>query len=125
VRPNSFLGLMAPIVIAFGALSSLGFLFIAGRHTPVFLLVLFVGWVLSPFIGLLTANKISQRWSASTLVYMYVLMLILTIAPLVIYSGALTPPKARPASIFLLVTLALWLVIGIFILFAKSNRPKE
>jgi hypothetical protein len=107
----SFLRTMALIVVSLGALGSLGLMFNAGRHTPVLLLVLFVGWVLSPFIGLLIVNKISKRWSVPTRVTIYCLMLVLTLVSLVIYSGALTPPETKPASIFLVVPLTSWLLI--------------
>jgi len=102
---------MAQIVVSLGALGSLSLMFNAGRHTPVLLLMLFVGWVLSPFIGLLIANKISKDWSAPTRVTIYSLMLFLTLVSLVIYSGALTPPETKPASIFLVVPLSSWLLI--------------
>jgi len=108
---QSFLQTMAQIVVSLGALGSLSLMFNAGRHTPVLLLMLFVGWVLSPFIGLLIANKISKGWSAPTRVTIYCLMLFLTLVSLVIYSGALTPPETKPASIFLVVPLSSWLLI--------------
>jgi len=108
---QSFLQTMAQIVVSLGALGSLSLMFNAGRHTPVLLLMLFVGWVLSPFIGLLIANKISKDWSAPTRVTIYSLMLFLTLVSLVIYSGALTPPETKPASIFLVVPLSSWLLI--------------
>jgi hypothetical protein len=102
---------IALVVVLIGAVCSLGLMLNAGRHTPVLLLVLFVGWVLSPFIGLLIANKISKRWSVPTRVTIYCLMLVLTLVSLVSYSGALTPPETKPAFIFLIVPLISWLLI--------------
>ena len=121
----SFLRTMALIVVSLGALGSLGLMFNAGRHTPVLLLVLFVGWVLSPFVGLLIANKISKRWSVPTRVTIYCLMLFLTLVSLVIYSGALTPPETKPASIFLVVPLTSWLLIVTVILIARRLSPNS
>ena len=106
---------VALVVVLIGAACSLGFMFNAGRHTPIVLLILFVGWVLSPFIGFLVAIKISSHWSVSNRVTIYCLMLILTLLSLLSYSGALTPPGTRPASIFLIVPLISWLIILIVI----------
>jgi hypothetical protein len=102
---------IALVVVIIGAVCSLCLMFHAGRHTPVLLLILFVGWVLSPFIGLLIANKISKHWSVPTRATIYCLMLVLTLVSLVSYSGALTPPGTRPAFIFLIVPLTSWLFI--------------
>ena len=49
-----------------GAAASLVLLLRAGERTPPLLLVLFVGWVLSPFAGLALASVLSKRWSAPT-----------------------------------------------------------
>ena len=106
---------IALVVVLIGAVCSLGLMFHAGRHTPVLLLVLFVGWVLSPYIGLLIINKISKLWSVPVRVIIYCLMLILTLVSLISYSGALTPPGTRPASIFLIVPLTSWFIILIVI----------
>ena len=111
---------IALVVVLAGALGALGLVLTAGRNTPVLLLVLFVGWVLSPFIGLMIANKISKLWSVPTRVTIYYLMLVLTLVSLVIYSGVLTPPETKPASIFLVVPLISWLLIMTVIPIARK-----
>ena len=61
---GAFLGrLRAAAIIAAmaGAVGSVGLTLRAGRDTPRFLLVLFVIWVLSPFVALTWANVASQR----------------------------------------------------------------
>src|SRR4030095_3074898 len=121
----SFLRTIALIVVSLGALSALGFLLNKGRHTPIILLVLYVGWVLSPFVGLLVADKIFKSWSVSTRVIFYCLMLILTLVSLVVYSGALTSTRAKPAAIFLIVSLTSWLPIVTFILIAQSRSRRN
>jgi hypothetical protein len=114
-----FLRIITLIGVLFGAFGSLGLMFNAGRHTPVFLLILFVGLVVLPYIGLLIVNKISKNWSVPIRVTLYCLMLVITLASLVAYSGALTSPETKPAAIFLIVPLISWLLIAIFILVAK------
>jgi len=62
-----------------GSCGSLGLLFIEGSHSPLILLILFVGWVASPFLALLVANVFSKRWSVPTRVTLYFLELIITV----------------------------------------------
>jgi len=121
----SFLRTIALIMVLVGAVGSLGLVLNAGRHTPVLLLVLFVGWVLSPFIALLIANVVSKRWSSLTCKTLYILMLVITLVSLVSYSGALTPPETKPASIFLLVPLTSWLLIMTVIPIARRMSRKN
>jgi hypothetical protein len=119
IRAISFLRTIAIAVVTLGAMGSLAFLLNKGRHTPIFLLVLFVGWVLSPFIGLLAANKIFKSWSLTTRVIFYYVMLILPLISLAFYSVTLTSTQTKPAAIFLIVPLISWLIIVTFILIAK------
>ena len=121
----SFLRTIALIMVLAGAGGSLGLMLNAGRHTPVLLLVLFVGWVLSPFIALLIANVVSKRWSSLTCKTLYILMLVITLVSLVSYSGALTPPETKPASIFLVVPLTSWLLIMTAIPIARRMSSKN
>src|SRR5207245_7632423 len=60
-----------------GAVGSLVFLLRAGRRTPRFLLVLFIFWVLFPFIALMWAHMISTRWSVVTRATLSTVMLVL------------------------------------------------
>src|SRR6266850_4961480 len=114
-RIISFLRAMGLTTVVAGVVGSLGLLFIEGGHSPLILLILFVGWVASPFLALLVANVFSKRWSVPTRVTLYFLELIITVAALIGYSGVLTPPGVRPAAVFLLVPLISWLLIAIII----------
>ncbi len=117
---------MALIMVLVGAAGSLGLMLNAGRHTPVFLLVLFVGWLLSPFMALLVANVISKRWSILTRVTLYFLMLFITLGSLISYSGALSPPGTKPAFKFLIVPLISWLLLVTVIpITRKISRKKK
>ena len=53
------------LAVVAGAVGSVGLMLRAGRSTPRLLLVLFVIWVLSPFVALAWANMVSSvgRWS--------------------------------------------------------------
>jgi len=101
----------APFVVLAGAAGSLGFLLGAGRRTPPLLLVLFVFWVLSPFMALAWANLASKRWSVVTRATLYTVMLVLTLGSLAIYAAVTTGFfKVKPAAVFLLVPLVSWLL---------------
>jgi hypothetical protein len=112
---------MALIVVLIGAGSSLSLMLRAGRHNHSVLLVgLFAIWVLSPFIALLAAIVVSKRWPALTRVALFSLALVLTIGSLFAYSGAWSPPRAKPAGVFLVVPLISWTLMGIVITIAAS-----
>ena len=103
---------MALIVMLVGAVGSLGFMFNAGRtQNSVILIVLFTTWVLSPFVGLLIANKISKRWKVLPRVTLYWLMIVLTLGSFICYNGAFSPFGTKPAFKFLVVPLISWLLI--------------
>jgi hypothetical protein len=81
-----------------GAIGSLGFLLRAGRRTPRFLLVIFVFWVLAPFIALAWAHIASKRWSVVTRATLYTVMLVLPLSSLVIYWNDAVRPRRGPAA---------------------------
>ena len=117
----SLLPTMALIVVLLGAGGSLSLMLHAGRHNHSVLLVgLFTIWVLSPFMALLVANVVSKRWPALTHVTLFSLALVLTLGSLVAYSGAWSPPRAKPAGVFLVVPLISWILMAIVIPIAAS-----
>jgi hypothetical protein len=106
-----FLRAMALSVLLVGAAGSVGLVLMAGRNTPVLLLVLFVGWVLSPFIALLVANRVSKRWPVPARATISCLMLVMTLGSLVGYSGAFNSPDTKTAFIFLVIPFISWLLM--------------
>ena len=116
---------MALLAVLAGASVSLAFMFNAGRNqNSIFLIVLFTGWVLSPFIALLVTDVISRRWPIPARVPLYLLMLFITLGSLVSYSGAFSLPGMKPASKFLIVPLVSWLLMLTVILIVRS-RPRK
>ena len=99
-RPESgFLGLLrgaALIAVLAGAVGSLGFLLREGRRTPRFLLLLFVLWVLSPFVALAWANMVSNSWTVLTRATLYCVTIVLTLGSLAIYGDLILPPAGSP-----------------------------
>ncbi len=120
-RALTILHALALVGIFVGAAGSLGLMLHAGRHNNSSLLViLFTGWVLSPFIALMAANTVYSRWVVSARMTLYILMLFLAAGSLVGYSGVLSPKGTKTAFVFLAVPLVSWLLIVIIIPIAAS-----
>ncbi|HTB26901.1 MAG TPA: hypothetical protein VK711_16125 [Puia sp.] len=121
----SVLRTVATFVVVAGTIGSVYFTLHAGRNNHSILLpLLFVIWVLSPFIILLIANVISKRWMVHARMLLYILMLIITIGSLVSYSGVLTPSGTKPAAVFLFVPLISWIFISTTYLIIKFKKAK-
>ena len=117
-RPDGgFLGRLravALVAVAAGAGGSLGLMLRAGRRTPRFLLVLFVIWVMSPFVALAWANMASTRWSVITRGTLHCVTIVVALASLAIYGGLVMPPAGSPgAFVFVAVPPASSLVMSI------------
>jgi peptidoglycan/LPS O-acetylase OafA/YrhL len=121
----NLLRIIALIVLFVGAIGSLVLLFNSGRdQKSIVLIVLFTGWVLSPFIGLFIADMISKRWLPKTRITIYLLIIFITLASLLFYSGALNVPGTKPAFKFLMVPLISWVLMLIFVPI-KRKRVNE
>ena len=121
-------GLIAVLV---GAVGSVGLMLHAGRNNPSrLLLVLFVLWVLSPFIVLVLANMVSKRWSVLTRATLYCVTLVITLGSLAIYGELVVvkPPGSANAFLFVVVPPGSWLLLAIvvptaaFISRSRSHR---
>jgi hypothetical protein len=122
---NSF-HILALTVAVLGAVGSLYFIFNASHNQKsILLIILFTAWVLSPFAGLFVACKISGSWTVRARSSLYWLTIILTICSLVMYSGALLPPKTKLTPVFLLVPLISVPVIITSILLARKPTEKK
>ena len=125
-RSLGILRSIAVIAVLAGAGVSLGLMFHAGRHNnSVLLLLLFAGWVLSPFIALIVVNQISGRWTVLTRLILFCLMLVLTLASVITYSGVFSPLGTKPAFVFLIVPLGSWLLIALFILTIEALSRRK
>jgi len=107
----------ALLVMLTGALASLSLMYYVGRRQSSWILmVLFTGWVLGPYAGLLIADRASNRWSSLARLALYSVMLASTIGSVAIYAFvALGPPRPKPAFYFLAVPVATWLLAAIVI----------
>lgn len=120
-RPEvGFLGLMrsvALIAVVAGAVGSLVLMLRAGQRTPWLLLILFIIWVLSPFVALLCANMFSKRWSFVTRATLYCVTIVTTLGSFAIYDElvVLRPAGSANAFLFVIVPPASWVVIVIVV----------
>ena len=119
----NILRIVASILGFIGAIGSLYFMFNAGRHQKsILLIILFTGWVLSPFIGLFVATKISNPLKVPPLAIIYWLIIILAISSLIAYSGALIPQGTKTAFIFLIGPLTWWILIVLVFLIGRRHQ---
>jgi ACR3 family arsenite efflux pump ArsB len=124
-RTVRFLHTIAVLMVLAGAACSLGFTLYTGRNnTSVLLVLLFTGWVVSPFIALLLINIITKRWQVFDRLILYSLMMMLTVCSVVIYSGLWSPPSAKTAFVFLVVPLLSWSLMGMILLAAKLSPSR-
>jgi len=120
-----FLHAIAVLMVLAGAAGSLGFTLYTGRHNPsVVLILLFAGWVVSPFIALLLINVITKRWQLFDRLILYHLMVIITLGSMIIYSGLWSPQNARTAFVFLVVPLLSWTLMGLILLAARLSPSR-
>lgn len=123
------LGVLPPTgrtALLVGALGSVALTLQVGhRNKSILLIALFAIWVLSPFVVLLLADRASKHWPVRTQKTLYGLMLVLALASLAIYGVvAFGPPRPKVASVFLLVPLASWVLIGIALSMAHFTSRK-
>ena len=102
------------IAVLVGAGGSLALMFHAGQRTPRLLLVLFTFWVLAPFVTLVLAYVVANRWSVLTRATLYSVMLVVTLGSLAIYGhDAWRPRKVQAAFVYVAVPPVSWLLIVI------------
>jgi hypothetical protein len=103
------------------AAASLIFMFMVGRHQKsALLMVLFTGWVASPFVALMYGHLVARNWVERRRKMLSILGVVLSVASVAVYADvALGPARAKPASFFLVVPAASWAVIAIAMAIAR------
>ena len=113
-----------------GAAGSLGLLFHASRTRPPILMVLFVIWVLSPFVAIVFTGVVSKRWPVLIQVSVHIVTLVIALSSLAVYGNdALRPRRARAAFVYIAVPLVSWLALAIIVpiaaLISRSQSHRE
>jgi len=77
---------------------SVALMLYAGRaNQHILVTVLFVFWVLAPFVALAWADRMSVRWSVVTRTALHWMTLVITVGSLAIYVYRVLRPRGRPA----------------------------
>ena len=117
------LRVVALIAVMAGSLGSLYLLFRASQRRPPLLMIIFVIWVLSPFVALLLADLASKRWSVVMRVTLHSLMLVLALGSLAVYGDdALRPRTAQAAFVYVATPPASWLLFAVVAIAAFISR---
>jgi hypothetical protein len=97
------------VALVTGALGSRGLWVHAAKHPPPLIIVLFVVWVLSPFVILGIGHVVAKRWAPNTQAALYWVTLFATLASLVIYGDdAVAHRTSHPAFVYVAVPPASW-----------------
>ncbi|MBI3406449.1 MAG: hypothetical protein HY046_13430 [Acidobacteria bacterium] len=118
----------ALIAVVVGTVGAEGLMLRAGQHTPRFLLVLFVGWVLMPFLALAWANGVSQHWPVLTRATLYCVTLAIALGTLAIFGDLLVVKPAGSARVFAFVAVppaSLFLMAVVVPLAALISRKRS
>ena len=111
-----FLRAAALTALLVGAAGTIVLFLRAGQHTPRLLLALMAIWVLSPFVALVWADRVSKRWSVLTRAALYGVMLVVTLGSLAIYGDdALGHRRPQAAFVYVAVPPVSWLLIAIVV----------
>jgi hypothetical protein len=122
----------ARIAVPLGAVGSVGLMLYTGRHnTSWLLLAIFTLWVISPYVVLALASVWSNRWSVLTRAALSTVSLVISVVSLAIYASvAFGPPRAKTATLFVVLPPASWLLMAMVLPIAaaisrRSARPSS
>jgi len=127
-RDSSLAGLRSVtlIVLAFGAMTSIGLLRRAQQHPPPIIVVGFIVWVAAPFALLAMANILSTRWPRTVRVTLFVVTLLVTAASLAIYfDDNIAHRTAKPAFVYVAVPPASVIVSAIVLAIVAFIAKRE
>jgi hypothetical protein len=120
------IGKLVQVGVVVGAVGSAALMLHVGSRNPSsVLMVLFAGWVLSPFIALGFADRASTRWPPAARALLNGLGLIVTLGSLAIYASVDLRRPAQPAFMFLVVPLVSWLLVAGVVTAATFMSPRQ
>lgn len=121
---NKVLRIAGYVLPMASAAVSLFYMLEAGRNQKSFVLILcFVLWVSSPYIGLAVINYISGKWQVMKRLILAGLIVLISVGSIIFYSRLILLPNVRPAFIFLVVPFISWVIIVIDVLIIRSIKP--
>jgi hypothetical protein len=112
------------VALVVGAAGSITLMARAGaRQRSIVLLLLFTGWVLSPFLGLAIGNVRARRWQPATRTALFGAMISVSFISLTIYALQAKFPEMKAGFIYLVVPAASWLLIAMALATAAAMSP--
>ena len=116
----------ARIALVAGAAGSVLLMMRASARQPsILLILLFTGWVLSPFVALALANVQSANWQPITRTALYGVMLGVSFISLSIYTLHALIPGMKAGFIFLVVPAGCWvLIVMVLVTAAVLSRAR-
>src|SRR5258705_13541433 len=110
----------ARVAAVVGAVGSMALMLYAGRaNQHILVTVLFVFWVLAPFVALAWADRMSVRWSVVARTALQGMTLAITVGSLAIYLlRVLRPPRTAGAFVFVAVPVGSCLLAAIVVAIA-------
>lgn len=127
----SRLAAVARIARWVGAAGALALTLYAGRsNLHILITLLFVGWVLAPFVALVLAGRMSHTWSDATRVTLHTLTVVVAVVSLAIYGyRAAFPPRTTGAFLFVIVpplsVLLLLIALAVAAFLSRRSSSKE
>lgn len=123
---RSGLRTLARAALAAGAAGSVTLMMRAGaRQRSILLVLLFTGWVLSPFLALALANARSSSWQPPARTALYGAMLGVSFISLSVYTFHALIPGMKAGFIYLVVPGACWVLIAVAFATALALSPKR
>ena len=111
------------LILLAGAAGSIVFTLNAGRNnSSVLLQLLFLGWVISPYLALLAFHFYSRLWQSISDAFYLRMTGFITLFNTVVYSGIFSPKGMKPAFVFLVVPLISWMTIAVVSLFSQRKK---
>lgn len=108
------LGTAARVALIGGAAGSVALMLRAGsRQRSALLILLFTGWVLSPFLGLALANLRAARWSPRMRTALHATMIAVSFLCLALYTMHALRGAMKAGFVYLVVPAAAWLLIAV------------
>jgi hypothetical protein len=125
-RMLGWLRSVALIVVAAGTIASEALVIRAGGRSQPVLSVLFIIWILLPFVALAWANVVSKSWLAPVRISLYFTTIVIALGSLAFYGGVILPRAGSPrAFVFVMGPLASWAVMLIVVPLSTAISRKR
>jgi hypothetical protein len=117
---------VALVAVVIGIVGSEILVVRAGGGSQRLLTVMFVVWILLPFVALAWANLISTRWPAVSRVALYGITIVIALGSLAFYGRVILPPAGSAhAFVFVMGPLASWALMLIVVPIAAAISRKR